>query len=174
MPKATPITTPITTRDIRDPETAAPANTLKVKRLHPDVQMPKYQTAGAACFDIHAFEPDWVIHRHVREREPLTVETGLSFEVPDGFVMLVYSRSGQGFNSDVRLANCVGVVDSDYRGPLRVKLTSDNAERAFKVDHGDRVAQAMLVPVQQWELQEVDALSETARGDGAYGSTGVK
>lgn len=147
-------------------------STLKVKRAHPDVQMPQYQTAGAACFDLHVFEPKWREPRRVYGHTPLIVETGLSFEVPEGFVMLIYSRSGHGFKHDVRLANCTGVIDSDYRGPIRVKLAADTDGTAMMVEHGDRVAQALLMPVQQWELVDADALSDTERGEGGYGSTG--
>jgi dUTP pyrophosphatase len=138
---------------------------LKVKRVHPDAKLPQYMTAGAACFDVHAVD-DGVTQIDCAN----TFSTGLAFEVPAGHVMLVYSRSGHGFNHDVRLANCVGVIDSDYRGELRVRLTSD--AEAFEVRKGDRIAQCMLLPVQQWALMEVDELSDTARGDGACGSTG--
>ena len=134
--------------------------------------MPKYQTAGAACFDLHAVI-DSGFSAQVLHQRPMTVGTGLAFEVPQGFVMMVYSRSGHGFNHDTRLANCVGVIDSDYRGELRVRLASDARHGGLLVQHGDRIAQAMLVPVQQWELIEVQELSSTVRGDGAYGSTGA-
>jgi dUTP pyrophosphatase len=145
-------------------------NTLKVKRLHPDAIIPKYQTAGAACFDLHALDGG-IVHSDDRKHEAI-FRTGLAFEVPDGHVMLVYSRSGHGFKNDVRLANCVGVIDSDYRGELQVKLTNDSRKFFLGVSAGDRIAQAMLVPVQQWELTEVEELTDTARGTGAYGSTG--
>lgn len=153
------------------------APTLKVKRLHPEAVLPKYQTAGAACFDVHAVIPAEAINARaygigVTPNNPVTFGTGLAFEVPEGFVMLVYSRSGHGFKNDTRLANCVGVIDSDYRGELRVRLTSD-AFGYMTVNHGDRIAQCMLLPVQQWALVEVDELSDTARGAGAYGSTGA-
>lgn len=143
---------------------------MDVKRLHDDATLPKYQTAGAACFDLHAVLSEPVRATHQR---PVIIPTGLAFEVPAGFVMLVYSRSGHGFFSDTRLANCVGVIDSDYRGEVRVKLASDARHNGLNINHGDRIAQAMLVPVAQWELVEVDELSTTARGYGGYGSTGA-
>lgn len=147
---------------------------LKVKKLHPDAILPKYQTAGAACFDLHAVmkEPWTIIDGGV-----LDIPTGLAFEVPEGHVMLIYSRSGHGFKNNVRLSNCVGVIDSDYRGELRVKLTHDgtgaNGYTAFRVETGDRIAQAMIIPVQQVQLVEVDELGTTGRGVGGMGSTGA-
>ena len=86
--------------------------------------------------------------------------------------MLVYSRSGHGFKYGVRLANCVGVIDSDYRGEVGVKLTADQTSEGFFVRNGDRIAQAMIVPVDRVEFEEVEKLSDTDRGTGGFGSTG--
>ncbi len=144
---------------------------LKVKRLHPDAIIPKYQTVGAACFDLHALSGGTV--ESSAPHHTATFHTGLAFEVPEGYVMLVYSRSGHGFNSNVRLANCVGVIDSDYRGEVQVKLTNDGRWHELKVYAGDRIAQAMLVRVPQVQMVEVDELSNTERGTGGFGSTGA-
>jgi dUTP pyrophosphatase len=138
---------------------------IPVKRLHPDAKLPTYGSAGAACFDlstVHGGEVDG----------SKTFRTGLAFEVPADHVMLVFSRSGHGFNHDVRLANCVGVIDSDYRGEVQVRLTADN--RPYNVMQGDRIAQAMVLPVQQMVFVEVDEMGATERGTGGFGSTGVK
>jgi dUTP pyrophosphatase len=143
---------------------------LAVKRLHHRAKLPVRATVGAACWDIHAL--------HDRNGDSLPVEfvgactfgTGLAFEVPPGYVLLVFSRSGHGFKNDVRLANCVGVIDSDYRGELMVRLTADN--EPFKVREGDRIAQAMLVELPAVELVEAETLSETERGAKGLGSTG--
>src|SRR5690606_14138784 len=102
----------------------------------------------------------------VNDGRPVTFATGLAFEVPPGWVMLIFSRSGHGFNSNTRLANCVGVIDSDYRGEVKVKLTSDGG--FLKVYDGDRIAQAMLVPAVAVQLVEVDKLSATDRGEGGF------
>jgi len=138
---------------------------LKVKKLHPDAVLPKYQSDGAACFDLVAID-------RVKTREGIAVySTGLAFDIPQGYVLLVYSRSGHGFKSHTRLANCVGIVDSDYRGEVMVKLVRDDG--LCNMPHiGDRVAQAMLMPVNQVEIQECDELSETERGVNGFGSTG--
>lgn len=142
--------------------------TLKVRKLHPDAVLPQYQTAGAACFDLVAAgdgEP------HPNDQHGWIFPTGLSVEVPPGYVMLIYSRSGHGFKDAMRLSNAVGVIDSDYRGEIRVSLRADGRQpsRQYK---GSRIAQAMLVPIPAVQIIETDELSETARGAGGFGSTG--
>ena len=137
---------------------------LKVKRLHPDAKLPIYSSAGAACFDISTITGGDVFQAE-------TFGTGLAFEVPEDHVMLVFSRSGHGFARGIRLANCVGVIDSDYRGELKVRLTADAGP--VSVEPGERIAQAMILPVQQFAIDEVVELSSTERGEGGFGSTGV-
>lgn len=144
---------------------------VKVKKLNPNAIIPKYATPGSACFDIHSLTGGRVSAGH-----PLTCDTGLAFDIPVNHVMLVFSRSGHGFKNDVRLANCVGVIDSDYRGALGVKLTSDSIRPTLHgeltVNAGDRIAQAMVIPVDMVTFEEVDELSSTDRGAGGFGSTG--
>lgn len=143
---------------------------IKIKRLHPGAIIPQYATPGAACFDLHT-----VIDAVVRPGKGAILPTGLAFQVPHGHVMLVYSRSGHGFKYGVRLANGTGVIDSDYRGEIMVKLHNDNspldAGEFMSISAGDRIAQAMIVPIIGVEFVE-DELSETARGIGGFGSTG--
>lgn len=147
---------------------------LKFKRLHPDAILPKLATAGAACFDLHALLGGEDARAYVNVGTSTTLRTGFAVEIPEGFAMLIYSRSGHGFNKNVRLANCVGVIDSDYRGELMVKLTRDEHDGGeMVVRHGDRIAQAMLMPVPLVELMEVDHLTATVRGTGGLGSTGA-
>ena len=141
---------------------------MKVKRISPRATMPKYQTAGAACFELHA---DIYPVDAMSQNGSITVGTGLAFEVPPGHVLLIFSRSSQGFKDNTRLANCVGVIDSDYRGEVKVKLTRDDG-KPIEVNHGDRIAQAMLVQTYQTSLVEVDELSTTERGEAGFGSTG--
>jgi dUTP pyrophosphatase len=137
--------------------------TLRVKRLHPDAKLPTYGTDGAACFDVST-----ITGGDIYQAE--TFGTGLAFEVPEDHVMLVFSRSGHGFSRGIRLANCVGVIDSDYRGELKVRLTADAGP--VSIEAGERIAQAMILPVRQVAFEEVAELSETARGAGGFGSTG--
>lgn len=141
---------------------------IKTKRLTPEAKLPTYATDGSGCFDIYASEGGYV-------HESKAFSTGLSFEIPEGYVMLVFSRSGHGFKNDIRLANCVGVIDSDYRGELKVKLTNDNQQGwIFTVDRGDRIAQALVIPYEKVQFLEVDDLSETERGADGFGSTGIQ
>jgi dUTP pyrophosphatase len=142
---------------------------LKIKKLHPDAIIPQYQTDGAACFDLHAITDFQTVF--VCSEVAKTFRTGLAFEVPVGQVLLIFSRSGHGFRNDTRLANCVGVIDSDYRGEVQVRLKCDGMSY-LEVKQGDRIAQAMLVQVPRVELVEVEELSDTARGASGFGSTG--
>lgn len=136
---------------------------INIKKLSPDAVTPVYATKDSACFDLTAtsrgiVNPDFVFN------------TGLAFEIPQGYVMLVFSRSGMGFKDGVRLANCVGVIDSDYRGEVKVKLVTDNHKKLY--DKGERIAQAMVIPYEQVSFNVVDELVDTERGAGGFGSTG--
>lgn len=139
---------------------------LHFKKTDPRARTPRYATAGAACFDLASID-----QAIVPPTFAVKVRTGLSFEIPENHVMLIFSRSGHGFNSGVRLSNCVGVIDSDYRGEVAVKLHNDG-DATFNVETGDRVAQALILPIEQVEFFELDSLTETARGAGGFGSTG--
>lgn len=142
---------------------------LRVKKLHKDAIIPEYATYGAACFDLHAISDGPV---DLYENCSAQFKTGLSFEVPENHVMLVFSRSGHGFKSGVRLSNCTGVIDSDYRGEVQVKLIKDTPG-ILSISNGDRIAQAMIIPVDKVDFEEVDELSDTIRGTGGFGSTGA-
>ncbi len=145
---------------------------VKAKRIHEDAILPERATDGAACFDLRAILPQLPSKKtRIDAGSARTIRTGLAFEIPPGFAMMIYSRSGHGFKCGVRLANCVGVIDSDYRGEVQVRLTNDG-ESAFWVNEGDRIAQAMLVPVPAVEIFEAAELSDTERGTGGFGSTG--
>lgn len=141
---------------------------LKVKKLHPDAVMPVYATEGAACFDLVSVSEGYL---HEGNRTFVAC-TGLAFEVPKGWALVIHSRSGHGFGLDVRLANSAGIIDSDYRGDVMVKLTLDRSMGFLHVRPGDRIAQAMLLPVPRITFTQVDELSVTARGAGGFGSTG--
>lgn len=141
------------------------SNVLKFKKLCVDAITPKYETSGAACFDIASID-----NYYLHVSDSILAKTGLAFEVPEDHVMLVFSRSGHGAKRGVRLSNCVGVIDSDYRGELMVSLHSDR--QPLRIEHGDRIAQAMVIKCEQFELMQVEELSETDRGSGGFGSTG--
>lgn len=143
---------------------------LKVHRLCPYALLPTYATDGSACFDLYALLDSPVT---VKAGKNTRIQTGLAFEIPKGWVMLVFSRSGHGFKNGVRLSNSVGVIDSDYRGELLVSLEAEYGHGHLTVEDGDRIAQAMLVPSYRVQMIEVDLLSETARGSGGFGSSGA-
>lgn len=142
---------------------------VKIKKLYNDVATPEYATDGSACFDIKCYSPN-----QLEQTFSTTIElnTGLSVEVPEGHVLLLYSRSGQGFKKNIRLANCTGILDSDYRGEIKVKLTCDNRSLyPIVVNHGDAIAQGMIIPIPKIEFEVVKDLSDTERGSKGFGST---
>lgn len=144
---------------------------VRFKKLSPQAIVPTYAHNGDACFDIYALG-DMEKPVDIRPDGAAVVPTGISFEVPMGYVMLVFSRSGHGFKNGVRLGNAVGVIDAGYRGELKVALHNDGRAR-FKVAHGDRIAQAMIIPRPAIELEEAGELSDSSRGTGGLGSTGA-
>lgn len=142
---------------------------VNVKKLHPSAIIPDYQSDGAACFDLHSVDGNVTVW----EGTPVVLGTGLSFEIPKNHVMLIFSRSGSAFKNDTRLSNCVGVIDSDYRGEVKVKLYRDVADsNQLNIQTGDRIAQAMIIPLPVVTLVEENELTETVRGENGLGSTG--
>lgn len=144
---------------------------VKIKKIHPDAKVPVYGSKGAACFDLYAAR---IINTADDIELTVTYGTGLQFEVPEGHVMMIYSRSGHGFKHGITLVNSTGVIDADYRGEVCVKLRKTRIDMYGMPDVGERIAQAMILPVEQVAFEEVDELSDTARGKGGFGSTGVK
>ena len=149
---------------------------LNIKKLHPDAKLPTYGTDGAAAFDLYACTVDGhdQIGSAIYPGKPVTVGTGLAFDIPEGWCLMVYSRSGMGFNQGIRLANGTGLIDSDYKGEVMVKLVCDNEyDTPYWIDPGSRIAQARLEPVTRCTFTEVDQLTATERGTGGFGSTGA-
>lgn len=145
---------------------------MKFKKLHPDAVAPTYATAGSACFDLKAV--GCPVNTPINADDHRTFRTGLAFEIPQDHVMLIFSRSGHGFNNSIRLSNCTGVIDADYRGEVQVRLRSDdNMGNVFLVSPGDRIAQGMVIPVSQVQFVEATELGASARGTGGFGSTGA-
>ena len=130
------------------------------------VDDPSYGSEGAACFDLQA-----AVSKVIPTGATVLVPTGLAFQIPRGYKIDVYSRSGLSTKGNLALANGVGIIDSDYRGEVMVALYNRSSE-ARSVKQGDRIAQAMLVPVPKVHLIQVDELESTERGDGGFGSTG--
>lgn len=143
---------------------------VKIKKLKENAILPCYMTPGAAAADLYACL-DNDVTLTAGERALIPTGIAISPERTD-IVALIFGRSGLGVKKGVTLANSVGVVDSDYRGEIRVCLIN-HGEEPFTVRHGDRIAQIMFVPIEHASFALVDDLDETERGEGGFGSTGV-
>lgn len=141
---------------------------LKVKRLSDTATLPVYATQGAAAFDICA---DVERHVCIYPGEAEVICTGLQVEVPTGHVLKLFSRSGHAFKHGLRLSNCVGIIDSDFRGEVMAKVHNDS-EDMYRIEPGERFIQGIILPVERADFVEVDELSATVRGDNGFGSTG--
>jgi dUTP pyrophosphatase len=148
------------------------APVIKVKCLRKDVLPPTYGTSGSSCFDLFAdINDEGEQFITIPPGGSEVVHTSLAFEIPDGYVMLLFSRSGHGFNWDVRLSNCVGVIDSDYRGEVLVKMRNDGLE-SYRVNDYDKIAQGLVILNPRLKIVKVSQLSDTTRGTKGFGSTG--
>ena len=136
---------------------------IKFRKLHPDAVTPTYGTDGAAAFDLYASHEDAAYGRMV-------VRTSLAFEVPQGYSLDIRSRSGLAFKSGIHAFP--GTIDSDYRGEVLVLLMNEDDNEIMKVCQGDRIAQAVIVPIPRVTFKEVIELSTTDRGTAGFGSTG--
>lgn len=149
---------------------------LKIQLQHPNAKAPTYATEGAAAFDLYAATVNGAasIGDVVYPGHPVICDTGVAFEVPDGYMLQVRSRSGLAFKHGVEAFH--GTIDSDYRGTVQVLLTCahlDEDEPPVKINPGDRIAQACIIPVPMVAFEEVDELPTTERGAAGFGSTGV-
>lgn len=143
--------------------------TLKWKKINHKASIPKVQSAGAACFDLNACLVEPVL---LKKGKVIAIPTGLSVEIPEGYEMQVRARSGLAFKHGLTLVNGIGTIDSDYRGELKVLVTLLQDDELLIKD-GDRIAQALIAPVLKVKHEEVSELSDTDRGAGGFGSTGV-
>ena len=139
---------------------------IKIKKLDPKAVIPTRGSDAAAGVDLHAPKA-LVIHSNSNG----VVSTGLAVEIPDGYFGAIFARSGMATRKGLRPANCVGVIDSDYRGEIKVVLHNDS-DIIRPVQEGDRVAQLVILPYEPIEFDEVDELNDTDRGIGGFGSTG--
>jgi dUTP pyrophosphatase len=143
---------------------------VKIKKLDPRAKIPTYGSADAAGADLYALiDEALTIPPHGTELIP----TGLSVEIPQGHVGLIFARSSLGTKRGLAPANKVGVIDADYRGEIKVGLYNHSGEPQT-VEPFERVAQFMIVPFLRAEFTESEALSATERNDGGFGSTGRK
>ena len=152
---------------------------LNIKKLNKKAKIPFYGTKGAACFDLMSAEyVKW--EKHLVEGMYLVtaiIPTGLAFEIPEGYRMDIYPRSGWGFKYNIQLANGTGKIDSDYRGEVKVKLigfipVNEIENFTIQINQGTRIAQAEINKVFQVKFNEVEDLSDTDRGENGFGHTG--
>ena len=142
---------------------------VKVKKLDDRAILPTYGSAYAAGADLYALiEGESLM---VGAGETVLVRTGLSVEIPEGYVGLIYARTGLATKKGLAPANKVGVIDSDYRGELCV-LLRNFSNTPYTIENGERIAQLMITDCSQCAFTVVDELSETERGEGGFGSTG--
>lgn len=143
---------------------------LKIKKLLPEAKLPAYGSANAAGADLYALSEHAV---RIGANETAIVHTGLAVEIPEGYVGLIFARSGLATKKGLAPANKVGVIDSDYRGEIRVAL-HNHSKYMQSIEPYERVAQLVIMPYVYAELIETDELSDTERGEGGFGSTGSK
>lgn len=140
---------------------------LRVRRLDPAAKLPTRAHAGDAGLDLYANEP-----ARIEPGARASVGTGIAVEIPEGHAGLVLPRSGLAARHGIALVNAPGLIDAGYRGEVRILLLNTDREEAFEVSPGDRIAQLLVTPFAELAPVEVSELTETARGDGGFGSSG--
>ena len=143
---------------------------VRIKKLNERAVIPTYGSAGSAGGDLYSAEENDIT---VAPGQTAFIGTGLAVEIPQGLVGLVYARSGLACKKGLAPANKVGVIDSDYRGEIKVALYNHGKEPQT-VAKGERIAQLVIAPFVFAEYEETDDLADTARGEGGFGSTGRK
>lgn len=144
---------------------------INIKRLenNPDLELPKYETENSAGMDLRAcIEEDLIL----KPGERKLVKTGMSIELKPGYEAQIRPRSGLAYKNGITVLNAPGTIDADYRGDIGVLLINHSAED-FKIERGMRIAQMVIAKYERVDFVEVNELSETQRGAGGFGSTGV-
>ena len=137
------------------------------KKINKDAIEPTYGSEYAAGLDLYSAEDNYI-----DPGETIKIHTGISIEIPNGFFGAIYARSGLAAKQGLRPANCVGIIDADYRGELIVAMHNDSV-MLREIHKGDRIAQIVIQPMETVVLNEVHELTDTKRGSGRFGSTGV-
>jgi dUTP pyrophosphatase len=140
---------------------------LRVGKLKGDAILPTRAHEGDAGLDLYACEA-----AHIGPGERWSVGTGIAVEIPDGHAGLVLPRSGLAREHGISLVNSPGLIDSGYRGEVRVLLLNTDPAEVFRVEPGDRIAQLLITPIASVAPVEAEALAESARGEGGFGSSG--
>lgn len=143
---------------------------VKIKKLVEEAILPTYASAGAAGADLFSLPVGEGID--IPPHQTVFIHTGIAAAIPEGYVGLIYARSGMACKRDLAPANKVGVIDCDYRGEIMVAL-HNHSEALRHVDAGERIAQLVIAPVLQAAFEVTADLDDTARGAGGFGSTGT-
>ncbi len=143
---------------------------LRIKKLDERATTPTYGTEYSAGADLYNLKDNEVI---IEPHKTVLIKTGIAAEIPEGYCGLVFARSGLASKRGLAPANKVGVIDADYRGEIMVAL-HNHTDTPAKIEGGERIAQLAIVPFLKAEFEETKELSETVRGAGGFGSTGVK
>lgn len=143
---------------------------IKIKKMHEDAVIPTYGTEFSAGADLYALLDAPL---EIKPGETVLVHTGLSMEITPGFGGFIFARSGLASKKGLAPANKVGVVDSDYRGEIMVAL-HNHSDKSAVIECGERIAQMVFLPYAAATFTLADALDDTARGEGGFGSTGNK
>lgn len=141
-----------------------------IKRLSKEVLLPKYETSGSSGMDIAAFIEKKI---EIKPGEKALVPSGFSVSIPEGLEIQIRPRSGLAVKNGISVLNTPGTIDADYRGEIKVILVNFGKEK-FKIEKGLRIAQMVVCPVVQAEMEQVEELPNTSRGSGGFGSTGTK
>ena len=139
-----------------------------IKKLDSKAKLPSYKTDGSSGMDLMAFTNNII---KIAPNSSALIPTGLSLAIPKDCEIQIRPRSGLAINSNISVLNTPGTIDSDYRGELKVILFN-HGKKEFVVNHNDRIAQMVLMPILKVEFEEVKILPETFRGTGGFGSTG--
>lgn len=144
--------------------------TVRIKKLKEEAILPTYGSEKAAGADLYACMEAAV---SIEPQEAALIHTGIAMEIPDGYVGLVYARSGLATKQGLAPSNKVGVIDADYRGEIMVSLFNQSKETRV-IEPGERIAQIVITPFLAAEFVPSEELNETGRGEGGFGSTGTK
>lgn len=144
---------------------------LKIKKLSSNAVIPKNATSGSAGMDLYACTNENIV---IEPGKRVLVPTGLAIALESAdYVAYIFARSGLAVKSGITLTNCVGVIDSDYRGELKVALIN-HSDQTYVIKNGERIAQLVISPVIMPEINVVDELDQTERASGGFGSTGKR
>ena len=144
---------------------------IKVKKINDNIILPTYETSSSAGMDIRAFLPNGKVS--ISPKETKLIETGLFFEIPNGFEVQIRPRSGLAAKNSITVLNSPGTIDADYRGEVKVILINHGLEM-FEVEDKMRIAQMVVSKYEKVNFELVSDISESERGGGGFGSTGTK